>query len=77
MTATYTNDQAASDAIDGAGDGRRRTAAPELIVAAPHEVTSTPDVPGKWSGSAKLKLILGACIGFWALVAAAVVWLVG
>lgn len=74
MTATYTDDQVAKDG-DVSANARKRVAA-DLVMTAPPEVTSTPDVPGKWSGSAKLALILGGSVAFWAAVALLVIWIV-
>lgn len=73
MTATYTDDQVAKDG-DVSADTRKRVAA-DLVMAAPPEVTSTPDIPGRWSGSAKLALILGGGLAFWGAVALLVVWI--
>lgn len=77
MAATYTDDGAAAEGVDASPAERHQTAAaPALIAVAPVESTSTPHVPGKWSGAAKLTLMLGACIAFWLLVTALIVWLV-
>jgi hypothetical protein len=74
VTATYTEDQAVAGAPDRRG---AKPAAVEFVMtSATPELTSTPHVPGQWSGRSKLALFLGATIGFWGLVAGLVLWLV-
>jgi hypothetical protein len=75
MTATYTDNRAGTEGLDGRlakpGASRRDI----VMTSSAPELTSTPEVPGNWSASSKLKLILGSCLAFWGLIAALVVWL--
>jgi hypothetical protein len=76
MTATYTDNQAGSEGLQGRSAKPGASRRDFVMTSSTPELTSTPDVPGKWSASAKLKLILGSCLAFWILMAAFVAWLV-